>query len=84
MKKINTIHFPNTQPFDILTASQMAEVKGGGLTFTSLLTNLGLTEADIAEAATTAAAAFAAVVGPISATLDDKRRDRPGGGISTH
>jgi hypothetical protein len=23
-------------------------------------------------------------VGPISATADDKRRDRPGGGISTH
>ncbi len=79
MKKINTFHFPTSQSFDILTASQMAEVKGGESTYTDLLASLGLTEADIA-----AAAAFAAAVGPISATLDDKRRDRPGGGISTH
>jgi hypothetical protein len=25
-----------------------------------------------------------AAVGPLEATADDKRRDRPGGGISTH
>ncbi len=25
-----------------------------------------------------------APVGPLSATADDKRRDRPGGGVSTH
>ena len=84
MKKINTFHFPTSQTFDILTASQMSEVKGGGSTYTDLLASLGLTEADIAAAAAAAAAAFAAAVGPISATLDDKRRDRPGGGISTH
>lgn len=80
MKKINTFHFPTSKSFDILTASQMAEVKGGGSTYTDLLASLGLTEADIAAAT----ADFTAVVGPISATLDDKRRDRPGGGISTH
>ncbi len=84
MKKINTFHFPKSQSFDILSASQMAEVKGGGSTYTDLLASLGLTEADIAAAAAAAADAFAAAVGPISATLDDKRRDRPGGGISTH
>ena len=84
MKKINTFHFPTSMSFDILTASQMAEVKGGGSIYTNLLASLGLTEADIASAAASAAAAFAVVVGPISATLDDKRRDRPGGGISTH
>lgn len=80
MKKINTIHFPNSQSFDILTASQMSEVKGGGSTYTDLLTSLGLTEADVTDAVTS----FMAAIGPISATLDDKRRDRPGGGISTH
>lgn len=80
MKKINTFHFPTSMSFDILTTSQMAEIKGGGTTATDLLASLGLTEADIAAAA----AAFAAAVGPISVVLDDKRRDRPGGGISTH
>ena len=84
MKKINTFHFPTSQSFDILTASQMAEVKGGGSTYTDLLASLGLTEADITTAIADATAAFAAAAGPICATLDDKRRDRPGGGISTH
>jgi hypothetical protein len=80
MKKINTIYFPNSQSFDILTASQMAEVKGGNTSYTDLLASAGLTEADI----TAAIAEATAAVGPICATLDDKRRDRPGGGISTH
>lgn len=69
MKKINTIHFPTSKSFDILTVSQMSTIKGGADTAVELsvsTTSVGLS------------------VGPISATLDDKRRDRPGGGISTH
>ena len=75
MKKINTIHFPNSKSFGILTISQMAEVKGGADTAVAVSSSLTLS----VTASTTAVS-----VGPISATLDDKRRDRPGGGISTH
>ena len=76
MKKINTIHFPNSQSFDILTASQMSSIRGG--------LDAVLSTVDTLYVDPTLSAVTAATVGPISATLDDKRRDRPGGGISTH
>ena len=72
MKKINTISISLGKSVDILTASQMSLIKGGTTTDV-LCSNIDLLEA-----------AIAAAVGPISATADDKRRDRPGGGVSTH
>ena len=74
MNKKNTFNSVFSKSIDILSASQMSTIKGGLSIDTSLST--GLVALD-----TTAATA---TVGPISATLDDKRRDRPGGGISTH
>ena len=56
----------------VLTAKQMAAIKGG------------VDSTADALAVLTATAAAAAAVGPLSATDDEKRRERPGGGISTH
>ncbi len=73
MKKINTFHFPTSMSFDILTVSQMSAIRGG--------LDAVLSSVDVLYVDTTLSVVS---VGPISATLDDKRRDRPGGGISTH
>lgn len=73
MKKINTFHFPTSKSFDILTVSQMSAIRGG--------LDAVLSSVDVLYVDTTLSVVS---VGPISATLDDKRRDRPGGGISTH
>ena len=54
----------------VLTAKQMAVIKGG--------------TDSAADALALLAATAAAAVGPLSATDDEKRRERPGGGISTH
>ncbi len=76
MKKINSFNFSVNKSFDILTVSQMSAIRGGlDATFSiagTLSVNDPLSVASVVS------------VGPISATLDDKRRDRPGGGISTH
>lgn len=60
-----------SKQMNILTAAQMSVIKGG--TISTIGDNL-LSNSDLP----------AASVGPISATVDDKRRDRPGGGVSTH
>ena len=73
MKKINTFQFPTSKSFDILTVSQMSAIRGG--------LDAVLSSVDVLYVDTTLSVVS---VGPISATLDDKRRDRPGGGISTH
>lgn len=72
MKKINTISMSIGKSVDILTVSQMSLIRGG--TALNSLCSIDLPQAAVAAAA----------VGPISATVDDKRRDRPGGGVSTH
>ena len=74
MGKKNTFNFIFSRTIDVLTASEMSTIKGGTTLDTTFSSELNLT----LTATTTA------VIGPISATLDDKRRDRPGGGISTH
>ncbi len=76
MKKINTIHFPNSRSFDILTVSQMSAIRGG---LDAILSSVDMLNVD-----STLSVTYNTSIGPISATLDDKRRDRPGGGISTH
>ncbi len=59
-----------TSQMNVLTTSQMYLIKGG-------------TAGDGSTSLTPPAAGTTAV-GPISATDDEKRRDRPGGGVSTH
>lgn len=56
-------------PTNVLTKAQMMAIKGG---------------IDTSVVIATAPVFVSVTVGPISATDDDKRRDRPGGGISTH
>ena len=56
-------------PTNVLTKAQMMAIKGG---------------IDTSVVIETAPVFVYVTVGPISATDDDKRRDRPGGGISTH
>ena len=55
---------------NVLTAKQMTAIKGG--------------TDSTANALAVLTATAAAAVGPLSATDDEKRRERPGGGISTH
>ncbi len=76
MEKKNTFNSVFSKTIDILTASQMSTIRGGLSTDISLSSDLGLLDTSITITTQS--------VGPISATLDDKRRDRPGGGISTH
>lgn len=70
MKKFNTISLSSSKPLDVLTIKQMSVIRGGTSTATDVLAGLDLPEQSVA--------------GPLCATDDDKRRDRPGGGISTH
>ena len=56
-------------PTNVLTKAQMMAIKGG---------------IDTSVVIATVPVFVSVTVGPISATDDDKRRDRPGGGISTH
>jgi hypothetical protein len=60
-----------TTQMNVLTTSQMSLIKGGTAGEASLLDGLTAINA-------------AAATGPISATDDEKRRERPGGGVSTH
>ena len=75
MGKKNTFNFIFSRTIDVLTASEMSTIKGGNTLDVIISSKLNLL---LSETTT------AVVIGPISATLDDKRRDRPGGGISTH
>lgn len=68
MKKINTLNLTLKQSLDVLTVSQMSLIKGGANTTANTLGSLAAPEAADAT----------------NATADDKRRDRPGGGVSTH
>ena len=72
MKKTTTLSMVLGKQIHVLTAKQMAVIKGG------------VDSTADALAVLTATAAAAAAVGPLSATDDEKRRERPGGGISTH
>lgn len=74
MKKTTTLSMVLGKQIHVLTAKQMAVIKGG----------VDSTADALAVLTATAAAAAAAAVGPLSATDDEKRRERPGGGISTH
>lgn len=76
MNKKNTFNSVFSKSIDILSASQMSTIKGG------LSTDITLS--DVMVFIDTAIATATTSIGPLSATLDDKRRDRPGGGISTH
>ena len=76
MNKNKTFNSVSNMSIDILTASQMSTIRGGLYADLSLSNDLGLL--------VTAETTTVKTVGPLSATLDDKRRDRPGGGISTH
>ena len=71
MKKINTTTMFLGKSASILTTTQMSAIKGGTSTASDVLSDLDLPTDN-------------AVCGPLSATDDDKRRDRPGGGVSTH
>ena len=68
MKKINTLNLALKQSMDVLTVSQMSLIRGGASTTIDALGSC--INSSVADAA--------------SATADDKRRDRPGGGVSTH
>lgn len=69
MKKINTFTMLHGKPIDIMTLTQMTTVRGGTLNTSDVLCALVIPDV---------------TPGPTCATNDDKRRDRPGGGISTH
>ena len=75
MGKKNTFNVIFSKTIDILTPSEMSTIRGGSTLDVIISSELNLL---LSETTT------AVVIGPISATLDDKRRDRPGGGISTH
>lgn len=70
MKKINTLSLSSCKSIDVLSITQMSVIRGGTSTAADVLAGLDLPEQSVA--------------GPTCATDDDKRRDRPGGGISTH
>ena len=70
MKKMTTLSMVLSKQINVLTASQMSVIKGGTDSSTAVLDPL--------------AAVVASAVGIVSATDDEKRRERPGGGISTH
>lgn len=69
-------------PRQILTAEDMSMVKGGLLisfSFTSTSATLSTTTVGTTYSFTATASSFSVT----SATSDDKRRERPGGGITT-
>lgn len=74
MKKLQSI-----KSLEKLSLAEMADVKGGGSFNVSALgatLSVSTTDSSISASLTTK-------VGTFSVTLDDKRRDRPGGGITT-
>lgn len=69
MKKINTLSsITLKQSMNVLTVSQMSLIKGGTSTTSGAV---GAAESPV-------------VADTASVAADDKRRDRPGGGVSTH
>ena len=76
MNKKHTFNSVFSKSIDVLSASQMSTIRGGLTVVNNLLSDLGLENITITTTPP--------VIGPVGAILDDKRRDRPGGGISTH
>ncbi|MBL7815150.1 MAG: hypothetical protein JNL70_09070 [Saprospiraceae bacterium] len=70
MKKINSISLLLGKSINALTTTEMSAIRGGTAN-TDVLANVSEEVQGNG-------------VGPLCATADDKRRDRPGGGISTH
>ncbi len=79
MEKNHTFNFNFSRTIDVLTASEMSTIRGGGT-----ISDVTILDVTISSDLNLLSSETTAAIGPISATLDDKRRDRPGGGISTH
>lgn len=76
MKKLQSI-----KSLEKLSLAEMADVKGGG-TFSFSVSALGVT-LSASSTNSSLTASLTTSNGTYNVTLDDKRRERPGGGITT-